>query len=143
MNAISRLYRTWAVKPTAVTLPTFLIPIGIAALILGDNVSAAFTNLGGGTIIRCMGASMALGGILVITSIIRNDALAEVIGLALAALGAAIYGAGVITGLQLQGIVAGLGYLGMTVAFLGRILLLLRAAGRTCEHRHRPRRRRT
>ena len=125
---MKNLRRAWATKPTAVAIPMAMIPIGIAALVFGDDASRAFTELGGGIIIRFLGACMVAGGALVLASILRNDALAEVIGLALCALGAAIYGLGVIFGLGSQGIIAGLGYLGITAGFLGRIALLMRAA---------------
>jgi hypothetical protein len=119
----------WRMKPTAITIPIALIPIGISAIVMGDAASKAFDNLGGGTVIRVMGFVMVAGGIFVIIGIIKNSSLHEVIGLALSALGAAVYGAGVILGLKTQGIIAGLGYLAMAVAFLGRIQLLTRAAG--------------
>lgn len=125
----TQLRLAWRTKPTAVTVPLAMIPIGIAAVILGDGASKAFDNLGGGVIIRLMGLVMVAGGFFVIQGILKNSTLHEVIGLTLAALGAAIYGAGVILGLRTQGLVAGLGYLAMALAFLGRIQLLMRAAG--------------
>lgn len=128
MKALRLMYQAWSTKPTAVTIPVVMLPIGIAALILGDDASRAFANLGGALLVRMMGAAMVTGSVLVIVSILRDDASVEVIGLAIAALGAAIYGAGVIMGLGTQGIVAGLGYLAITLAFLGRIRLLVRAA---------------
>jgi len=127
------LWIAWTDKPTAVTVPLVMIPIGVAALILGENVSKAFTNLGGGAAIRIVGAAMLLGGSLVAVGIVRNDAFTEAIGLALATFGAGWYGIGVILGLGVQGIVAGFGYLGIAVAFIGRILLLLRKSHITTE----------
>jgi hypothetical protein len=125
---LKRMKRALQAKPTAVVLPLGLIPIGIAAVILGDGASKAFDNLGGGVLIRLMGLVMVAGGVCVSLGIIKDDSVYEVIGLTLAALGAAIYGVGVILGLRSQGIVAGLGYLTMSAAFLSRIRLLMRAA---------------
>lgn len=124
----SKLRSAWNNKPTAVTVPLAMIPIGIAALILGEDASRAFTEIGGGVVIRFMGAVMLAGGTSVLIAILRDDPLYELIGLVLAALGAAIYGTGVILGLGTQGVVAGIGYLAMSAAFLGRIRLLMRAA---------------
>lgn len=120
---LSRLRRAWRENPTTV-IAIIMIPTGTAALILGDGVSKAFSNLGGATPVRCMGIVMLTGAAFIITSVIRDDALQEVLGLSLCALGAAIYGLGVILGLRTQGIVAGLGYLSITVAMLGRIWYL-------------------
>jgi hypothetical protein len=128
VNALRQIYKAWNQKPTAVTIPLFMLPIGIAALILGDDASRAFANLGGAVLIRIMGAAMVTGSTLVMVSLLRDDALVEVCGLAFAALGAAIYSAGVLLGLGTQGVVAGLGFLAITVAFLGRIRLLVHAA---------------
>lgn len=125
--ALRRLYGEWTDKPTAITLPFVMISAGVTAIIIGDNASQAFTNLGGGLIIRCMGTAMALGGSLVVASVLNRDPLWEVIGLAVAALGAAIYGTGVMLGLGEQGLIAGQLSLGIAIAFLGRIRLLVRA----------------
>lgn len=129
MNAVGRvLWAAWREQPTAVTLPLGMTIIGIAAIILGDNASRAFTELGGGSMIRVMGAAMLVGGILVTTGIIRSDYLLEVIGLALAAFGATVYGIGVILGLGTQGLVTGPENLLIAVAFFGRIALISRRA---------------
>lgn len=125
---LNRLRTAWVTKPTAVTVPLAMIPIGVAALILGEDASRAFANIGGGTVIRFMGAVMLAGGISVLAAILRDDALYELVGLVLAALGAAIYGIGVILGLGTHGVIAGGGFLAMAIAFLGRIRLLMRAA---------------
>jgi len=127
-RGVRRLVDAWRSRPTSVTIPLVMIPIGIAALILGENVSRAFTNIGGGTIIRIMGAAMLLGGVCVLVSVLRSDPLQEMIGLSLIVFGAAIYGCGVILGLRVQGIVAGMGYLAIATGFLGRVLMLVREA---------------
>jgi hypothetical protein len=124
---LTNLHRVWRENPTTV-IALIMIPTGISAVILGDGVSKAFSNLGGATLIRCMGVAMLAGAALIITSITRDDALQEVLGLSLCALGAAIYGLGVILGLGTQGVVAGLGYLSITLAMLGRIWHLANVA---------------
>jgi hypothetical protein len=122
------LWAAWRQQPTAVTLPLGMILIGLLAVILGENASRAFTELGGSTMIRVMGLAMLTGGLLVAVSIIRSDYLLEVMGLALAAFGALIYGSGVVLGLGTQGLVTGPENILIAVAFFGRIALISRRA---------------
>lgn len=77
--------------------------------------------------IRVMGVFMVVGGFLILSSIVKTDFAREVLGLALSALGAAIYGGGVVLGLHAQGLVAGIGYTGITFTLLGRIYFLIQA----------------
>jgi hypothetical protein len=118
----------WREQPTAVTLPLGMTVIGLAAIVLGENASRAFVELGGSAMIRVMGAAMLVGGLLVAASIIRSDYLLEVMGLALAAFGATVYGIGVILGLGLNGLVTGPENLLIALAFFGRIALISRRA---------------
>lgn len=122
------LWAAWREQPTAVTLPLGMTIIGLAAVILGEHASRAFTELGGSAMIRVMGLAMLTGGLLVAVSIIRSDFLLEVIGLALAAFGATIYGIGVIMGLGTQGLVTGPENVLIALAFFGRIALISRRA---------------
>lgn len=122
------LWAAWREQPTAVTLPLGMTLIGLAAIILGENASRAFTELGGAAMIRVMGAAMLIGGLLVAVSIVRADYLLEVIGLALAAFGATVYGIGVILGLGLNGLVTGPENLLIALAFFGRIAMISRRA---------------
>ena len=122
------LWAAWRTQPTAVTLPLGMILIGLLAVILGENVSRAFTELGGAAMIRVMGLAMLTGGLLVAVSIIRSDYLLEVIGLALAAFGAIVYGVGVVMGLGTQGLVTGPENILIALAFFGRIALISRRA---------------
>jgi tetrahydromethanopterin S-methyltransferase subunit C len=122
------LWAAWRQQPTAVTLPLVLIPVGLLGIILGDDASRAFANFGGGTLIRILGLAMLACGILVVTSIILDDATFEVMGLALGVFGTIVYGVGVILGLGTQGLITGPENIGIAVAFLGRIALLLRRA---------------
>jgi hypothetical protein len=122
------LWLAWREQPTAVTLPLGMTVIGLAAIVLGENASRAFVELGGSAMIRVMGAAMLVGGLLVAASIIRSDYLLEVMGLALAAFGATVYGIGVILGLGLNGLVTGPENLLIALAFFGRIALISRRA---------------
>jgi hypothetical protein len=123
-----RLYVAWEATQTAITIPLVLLPAGVIALILGENASRAFLNIGGDLVIRILGALMVIGGLLVLTGTLRGNALVEVLGLSVAALGAAMYGGGVIIGLGTFGLLAGIGYFGITLALLGRVFLILKAA---------------
>ena len=126
----------WDTRPTIVTIPLGLIPLGLAAIVLGENASRAFTNLGGGTLVRVLGLAMVIGGLLFAVSIALDDAMYEAIGLSVTTLGVSIYGCGVILGLGTQGLLAGGGYVLIAVGFLGRIRFLLRRA-RLHAGRHR------
>lgn len=128
MMIVRRLYHAWEATQTALTIPLILLPAGMLALILGEGVSRSFTNIGGDTVLRVLGALMVIGGSLVVIGTLKGDALLEVCGLVFSALGAAIYGAGVIIGLGQLGLLAGIGYLGITLALLGRVFLILKAA---------------
>jgi hypothetical protein len=124
------VYATWRAKPTATTLPLIMIITGAIALILGDESSTAFAHLGGGTLVRVMGACMFLGGVGVLAGILRDDAVLEPIGLTLAALGAMVYGTIAILGLGTHGVITGIDHIAIAVGFLGRIALLLSRAPR-------------
>jgi hypothetical protein len=129
-NTIARLYQAWRKAQTPVILPLALTTVGIVALILGEGASKAFADLGGSTVIRVMGVFMIIGGVLIVSSILNANYPREVLGLSLAALGAAIYGGGVVLGLHSQGLVSGIGYAGITLTLLGRIYFLLEEARR-------------
>lgn len=125
---LCRLYAAWQKTQTLVILPLALTCVGVVALILGDGASKAFANLGGSTVIRIMGVFLIVGGTLIISSVLNSNYAREVLGLALTALGAAIYGGGVVLGLHAQGLVSGIGYTGITLTLLGRIFFLIQAA---------------
>lgn len=119
---LARIRREWLEKPFAATVPTIMVLTGIVSVLLGDQASKAFSNFGGATLVRVMGAVMFMGGILVIFALTRKDPVLELIGLSACAFGATIYGIGVILGLHTQGLIAGLGYLSIAGAALGCIL---------------------
>jgi hypothetical protein len=113
-------------RPTIATIPLGLIVLGMVALVRGDHVSRAFTDLGGSFLVRFLGASMVLGGILFAASLPRGDAAVESMGLAVTTLGCFMYGVGVIAGLGEQGIMAGGGFLLISAGFLLRIRMVIR-----------------
>jgi hypothetical protein len=121
----SLLNITWRKSPPLTVIMFTLIIVGLAAIILGDGASKAFANLGGSVIIRIMGSLLIIGAGLVIVGIGRNNAFIEVSGLLLALLGTSIYGCGAILGLHSQGLVSGLGYLGITAAMVHRVYIIL------------------
>jgi hypothetical protein len=126
MTMFALIYRKWREQPTAVTIPLGMIVLGLGAVVLGDHVSRAFTEIGGGWLIRGMGVTWIIGGLLVGVSIVRDDVFLEVIGLLLTAFGATFFGIGVILGLGLQGFVAGGENLLIALAFFGRIAMISR-----------------
>jgi hypothetical protein len=128
MGPLVRLWCAWIEEPTVTTLPLVMIPIGVEALILGGHASKAFDNLGGELLVRCLGAALLLGGLVVVAGIIRRDPALEPIGLAIATVGAVLYGGGVMLGLGSQGLIAGQFALGVAIGFLGRIRKAIREA---------------
>jgi hypothetical protein len=128
-----RLARAWTEKPTAITLPVGMVLLGLYAIIRGEHVSRAFTNLGGGTIIRCVGIVMLIGGLLVVASIYSNDLSYEALGLMFSAAGAGLFGLGVLLGLGEQGVMAGGGFILIAVGLARRAQVLHRGMRRTRE----------
>ena len=122
------VWSAWLAYPVATTLQVVMIPIGLEAVILGDHASRAFGNFGGATLVRVLGVALLIGGMTMVTGILREDPALEPIGATFVALGTAIYGGGVIAGLGLQGLIAGLLALAIMVGFLGRILRMIRDA---------------
>jgi hypothetical protein len=128
MRWMTRAYQAWERSEPPIVLSVFLVSVGVVAVILGDGASKSFADLGGSVVIRIMGVILIIGGCLVISSIVNSDALREVLGLALTALGTAIFSGGAILGLGTQGLVSGIGYAGITLTLLSRILFLLTSA---------------
>ena len=123
--ARGRIADTWHVRPSSVVLPTLGVLAGTAATIFGTDTSKAFTNLGGGVTIRVMGILMLIGGLVALAGIARADRLLEVVGHGMIVVGAAIYAFGVMLGLGLGGIIAGLGYAAIATCLIGRIIPIL------------------
>lgn len=103
-----RLYAARKSRPFTLTFAC-IVPIpGILALIFGDRVSQAMTNLGAGSYIRIVGILLLIGAVTTIHALVTGRVLNECIGMVLTAVGLLLYGFGVIIGLlPLGGIVAG------------------------------------
>lgn len=123
-----RLQAAWTMHPYSVTLAAVLAPVGLLAVVKGDEVSRALSDLGAGVVSRVMGALLLAGGVLVLTSVFRRGAVLEAAGLTLLATGCGIYGAGVILGLGWGGMVAGPIALAVAAASARRVQILLRVA---------------
>lgn len=123
-----KIYQAWRAAQTPVVLSLSLAAVGIVTLVLGDGASRAFADIGGATILRIMGGILIIGSGLVMSSIISNSSLREVLGLSFLALGAAIYGGGAIIGLHSQGLVSGIGYAGIALTLLSRVFFVLHSA---------------
>lgn len=120
---LARIYRPYTIA-FAVILP---IP-GVLAMIYGDSVSQALSNISAGVLSRFMGAALLVGGVAVITGIVKGKSLVEAAGLTLMAAGCAIYGLGVILGLGLAGVVAGSGFLAIALGTVLRVMSLTAVA---------------
>ncbi len=117
-------------RPMSVIIPAALIPIGAVATVIGPEASRAFTLLPDSAkfIAHSMGMLMLLGGVLVLLGIAQSETFTELIGLALAGLGCAIYGAGVIIGLGLNGMVTGPMFLAIAASAVIRVMHTMRIA---------------
>jgi hypothetical protein len=94
------------------------------AILYGDEVSAALSNIAAGAMSRLMGILLVTGSILTLAGITRGKALVEVMGLTVSAVGCAIYGVGVLLGLGLHGAVAASGFLAIALATVRRVVTL-------------------
>lgn len=117
-----------------------LLPIpGVLAVICGDDVSRALSNLVADDLSRGMGAALLLGALLVLFGVLRREPLVEVSGLIFLAMGCAIYGLGVVLGLGLAGMVAGPGFLAIALGTVFRIRNFTEATRTARKPRHRRR----
>jgi hypothetical protein len=123
-----QLHQVWVDRQAGFSIPIVLIPVSILSVILGEEVSKAFTNVGGGTIVRILGIAMGVGGVVTLMGIWRNDALYEIIGLVLTALGCAIYVVGALLGLGMLGLLAAAGHLCVILTLMGRVYQILIAS---------------
>lgn len=124
--APARIPEIWRARPESAIFPVAGILAGTAAIVLGVVASKAFTNIGGGITIRAMGILMLVGGMLALAGIARADRLVEMIGHSMVTAGTVIYPFGVILGLGLGGILAGIGYTAIAVTLGSRIWLMTR-----------------
>jgi hypothetical protein len=131
----AKICQAWRKARTPVVLPIFLAIVGIVTLTLGSSASRAFADIGGSVILRIMGGLLVIGSVLVISSILSNSSLREVMGLVFLALGVSIYSGGVIISLGEQGLVSGVGFAGIALTLLSRVVFILHSATDQ-EHRH-------
>lgn len=117
-------------RPMGTAIPLGLTALGVHALIRGDNVSRAFSSIGGGSTVRFLGALLVLGGLMFATAIYRDDAMIEILALGFTLAGATMYTIGAIFGLGEQGSMAGGAYLLITLGCIGRIRVILRRGDR-------------
>jgi hypothetical protein len=131
MRRLARnIAEAWNTRPTAATIPIGITLIGAWALVRGEHASRAFTNLGGGGLIRICGLAWLAGGILFLVSLRQRDDIYEGWALMLVLFGSAVYAVGAIGGLGEQGLIAGGTNLLIALACFGRVRLLHRAQKR-------------
>lgn len=119
-----RLLYGWRHRPFTVVIAAVLTIPGVLALIYGDEVSRALSEISAGIISRFMGGALLVGGLTTLIGIARGKALTETLGLTVLALGCGIYGLGVILGLGLAGTVAGSGFLAIALSIVRRVVTL-------------------
>jgi hypothetical protein len=122
--AVRRLQLAWVHRPYTIVLAAVLLIPGALAIVYGDEVSSALSNIAAGTISRLIGILLVVGSTLTLVGIARSRALTETLGLTATAIGCAIYGLGVILGLGLHGAVAGSGFLAIAAATVRRVITL-------------------
>jgi hypothetical protein len=124
------LFVEWQIRPMATSMTIASVVTGICALVLGPHASRAFTIIVGGRhgvdalIARGMGAFLAIGGLLVVAGVVRYGSFIELLGLGCMSAGAFIYGVGVLIGLGINGLIAGLFALGLSLGAALRVVLL-------------------
>ncbi len=124
-HATQRLRDAWTgPKPYTVTFGLGMPILGTLAIIYGDGVSAALSNIAAGSISRLMGAALLIGGIVTTLGIARAQEAVESIGLSILVTGCGVYGAGVLLGLGLHGAIAGGGFILITIATIRRVTTL-------------------
>lgn len=133
-QACQRFRRAWVHRPFTVVLAVVLTIPGVLALIYGDRVSQALSNVAADHISRSMGAALLVGGITTLAGITRGHTLTELLGLSMLAAGCGLYGIGVIAGLGLAGMVAGPISLAVSFAIIRRVITLATFKARTIDN---------
>lgn len=131
------LWLEYKMRPHPIAIALCVQPAGLAAIVLGEGASRAFTIIGGGdTIPTIMGVFLMFGGLLTLIGACRiRGALIELIGLAFTGFGSFIYSVGVIGGLGWNGIIAGMGYAGICLGAIGRVILIANDAQKLAHRR--------
>lgn len=122
------LYRRWKASQTPIILPLTVLAVGVVTAVLGNRAAHSFLVAGGNTMLHIMGIIMVVGSTLIIGGFVRHSTLAETIGLVIASLGTAIYGVGTLIDLGELGLATGIGYIGITVTLLSRVVFILQLA---------------
>lgn len=116
---VTRLRTARHARPFTITFSVLLPIPATMAIILGDQVSAALTNLGAGVYGRVLGIMLLSGCLITLHAIATRRALQECMGMVLTSMGSYLYGFGVIVGLMpFGGVVAGTGFIGIGTGFL-------------------------
>lgn len=118
-------YRQWEQSQALVILPLVLIIAGGAGLILGSGAARSFGHLGGSPAVRTASVAMCAGGIAVLYGLRFHHILTVVSGMAVSALGSALYGVGTLIGFGTGGIMSGVLSLGVSAVFLERVWFTL------------------
>lgn len=124
-SAWQRLKQSWLVKSMATSIPIVMIPVGICALVMGEDASRAFTLISGGQLVaHVFGLGLCVGGLLVVVGIMRAETFIEALGLIMLGSGSLLYSGGVILGLRENGLIAGGMALAIGIGALGRMYFL-------------------
>jgi hypothetical protein len=122
------------IRPTVTSMTFASIFVGMCAMVMGQNASRAFIELGGQSggalIAHVMGVALFLGGVAALAGIARLGSLVELLGLGLISAGAFIYAVAVFLGLGASGLIAGGLASGLSLGTALRVVLLTRAATR-------------
>ena len=148
MASLRRTLRAWTAtfrevrrrQPYTLALGLLLLIPGTLGLTYGDDVSKALSNIAADHVSRGMGGAFITGAVLVLFGLFRHEPIVEVSGLVFVAMGAAIYGLGVILGLGLAGMVAGPLALAIALGTVFRIMNFTAATRTKPLPRHRARR---
>jgi hypothetical protein len=111
---------------TLFILPSTLLVAGLSALVFGHNAAKSFDYVGGDLTIRALGAELVISAAVILYGFITHNAVSETFGSLGTAMGAAFYGFAIMIGLGTQGLVSGIGYLGISVVMMSRVMFMVR-----------------
>jgi hypothetical protein len=124
-NWAARVFTQFQLSQTPIIFPETVMVMGLIAMIVGRSSAAAFASFSQDLGVRAMGFSMVLGGVLINWSYVKYDAFKESLGLVFAALGTAIYSISVFIALGIEGLITGVGFMGMTLVFISRVYFMI------------------
>lgn len=111
---------------TLFILPSTLLLAGLSALVFGRHAAKSFDYVGGDLTIRALGAELVVSAAVILYGFVTHDAICETFGSLGTALGAMFYGLAIMIGLGTQGLVSGIGYIGISVVMMSRVLFMVR-----------------